>query len=248
VKYVSRSEWGARKPRSSSQLSSTKGVKVHYTGSPEDVRMVDDHTRCVARVRAIQAGHMDGNGWSDVGYSFLVCIHGDVFEGRGLHKLPAANGKDLNSGHYAVCGLVGNAGLTDPSDAMKHGIRDAIEYLRAEGGAGNEIKGHRDGYSTDCPGPRLYAWVKDGAPRPKATATEEDDVAAKDVWDHPIDTGDGKKPWKAGTVLGHLELEQDRIKSKLDALSADNKSLRDEVAAGRADIAEIKALLTTKGT
>jgi peptidoglycan hydrolase-like protein with peptidoglycan-binding domain len=38
------------------------------------------------------------------------------------------------------------------------------------GDAGNEIKGHRDGYSTDCPGPKLYAWVKAGAPRPGSTS------------------------------------------------------------------------------
>jgi hypothetical protein len=49
---------------------------------------------------------------------------------------------------------------------MLNGIRDAIEWLRSQGDAGNEIKGHRDGYDTDCPGPKLYAWVKAGAPQP----------------------------------------------------------------------------------
>jgi hypothetical protein len=53
---------------------------------------------------------------------------------------------------------------------MLLGILDAIEYLRAEGGAGREIKGHRDGYATSCPGEPLYRWVRAGAPRPGGTA------------------------------------------------------------------------------
>ena len=47
-----------------------------------------------------------------------------------------------------------------------NGVLDAIDYLRENGGAGKEIKGHRDAYSTDCPGEVLYAWVRKGAPRP----------------------------------------------------------------------------------
>ncbi|MDX6742021.1 hypothetical protein [Actinocorallia sp. A-T 12471] len=172
MKLVTRKQWGARSPRSTaSYLASTKGVKVHYTGSRVDPRTATDHTRCPALVRQIQNGHMDGNGWNDIGYSFCVCPHGYVYEGRGLNRLPSANGPGLNTGHYAVLGLVGSEGLVTPSDAMLHGIRDAIEHVRAKGGAGKEIKGHRDGYSTSCPGERLYKWVKAGAPRPQSKPT-----------------------------------------------------------------------------
>ncbi|MFG1749863.1 peptidoglycan recognition protein family protein [Streptosporangium sandarakinum] len=167
---VKRREWGARAPRGSySRISSTRGVKVHYTGGRVDPGIVDDHAKCVALVRSIQNQHMDGNGWLDIGYSMVACPHRKVFEGRGPHHLPAANGPGLNSGHYAVLGLVGSTGLTKPTDGILHAVLDAVEYLRAEGGAGREIKGHRDGYATDCPGEPLYAWVRRGAPRPGAT-------------------------------------------------------------------------------
>jgi hypothetical protein len=157
-------------------------VKVHYTGSTENTKMLTDHALCDDRVRSIQNGHMDGQGWNDVGYTALVCPHGYVYEGRGLNRLPAANGKGLNSGHYAVCGLVGNKGLVTPTPLMLHGIRDAIEWLRSKGDAGNEIKGHRDGYATDCPGGPLYAWVKKGAPRPDQ---EDDDMEPTTTVDIP---------------------------------------------------------------
>lgn len=169
MKLITRKEWGARKASAPApHLPSTRGVKIHYMGSRVDPRLADDHNLCAPAVRRVQVGHMDGNGWNDIGYSFVVCPHAYVFEGRGLHRLPAANGSGLNSGHYAVLGLVGNAGLVDPTDAMLNGIRDAIDYLRADGAAGKEIKGHKDGYATSCPGPKLYAWIKDGAPRPAA--------------------------------------------------------------------------------
>ncbi|TDD01667.1 peptidoglycan-binding domain-containing protein [Nonomuraea deserti] len=100
----------------------------------------------------------------------IACPHRKVFQGRGPHHLPAANGPGLNSGHYAVLGLVGNAGLVQPPDGVLHAIVDAIEHLRGRGRAGKEIKGHRDGYATDCPGDPLYAWVRRGAPRPGTPA------------------------------------------------------------------------------
>ncbi|MEV4284736.1 N-acetylmuramoyl-L-alanine amidase [Nonomuraea bangladeshensis] len=171
IDLVSRRDWNARAPRGDySQLDSAKGVKVHYTGGRVDPGIVSDHGACAALVRSIQTHHMDGNGWVDIGYSFVACPHRKVFEGRGLHHLPAANGPGLNAGHYAVLGLVGNTGLVQPTDLILHAILDAVEHVRARGGAGKEIKGHRDGYSTDCPGEPLYAWVRRGAPRPSGGA------------------------------------------------------------------------------
>lgn len=178
IDLVERKDWGARKARSVTYIPGTRGVKVHYTGSLVDPEIEHYHSKCVSLARQIQNGHMDGNGWIDVGYTYLVCPHRKVFVGRGPLVLPSANGPGLNSYHYAVLGMVGSSGYTKPNDLMLHGIRDAIEHLRGIGNAGNEIKGHRDGYSTDCPGKPLYDWVKRGAPRPttNATAENEDDV------------------------------------------------------------------------
>jgi hypothetical protein len=146
-------------------------VKVHYLGSAYNSRA---HSGCDDAVRSIRTTHLanKAEGYSDIAYNMLVCEHGYTFEGRGAHKKTGANGNSsLNAGHYAVCALLGSSGLTKPSDAMLNGIRDAIEWLRANGDAGAEIKGHRDGYATACPGSALYAWVKKGAPRPGGTST-----------------------------------------------------------------------------
>jgi hypothetical protein len=174
---ISRNEWNARQPTGTYgwMPPTPKGVKIHYVGSYVDPKLLTDHGRCVSAVKGIQNGHMDGNGWIDIGYSFIVCPHRKMFEGRGIGHIPAANGSGLNSGHYAVLALVGNAGLTEPNQAMIEGLRDAIAYIRKYGNAGNEIKGHRDGYATDCPGGSLYALVNSGMLEPN-NRTEDDDM------------------------------------------------------------------------
>jgi hypothetical protein len=170
MKLVTRAAWGAKPSRYPlNYIAATKGVKIHYEGAPVPTSLAADHGKCPGRVRQIQASHLANpkENYSDIAYNFAVCPHGYVFEGRGLHKKTGANGTGpLNTQHYAVLALLGDEGLTQPTDAMLHGLRDAIEYLRAKGGAGKEIKGHRDGHATECPGGPLYTWVQKGAPRP----------------------------------------------------------------------------------
>ncbi|MFM9652750.1 N-acetylmuramoyl-L-alanine amidase [Streptomyces galilaeus] len=174
MKLVTRSQWGARAYRTPNGATPysrpRRGVKLHYLGTPYTDRT---HDRCDDYVRQLQAQHMDGNGWSDIGYSFLVCTHGYVYEGRGLKRRNSANGNTtLNEQDYAVCLLVGSSGLVKPTDDQLGGTRDAIEYCREEGPAGDWLGGHRDGYATACPGDAVYAWAQQGAPRPGGTAVE----------------------------------------------------------------------------
>ena len=181
LKLVSRSQWGARDyrmPNGATPYSRPRrGVKLHYLGTAYTDR---SHDRCDDYVRQIQAQHMDGNGWSDIGYSFVVCTHGYVYEGRGLKRRNSANGNTtLNDQDYAVLLMVGSSGLTKPTDLQLNGARDAIEYCRASGPAGAWLGGHRDGYATSCPGDPIYAWAHAGAPRP--AAPQEDDVALTDA-------------------------------------------------------------------
>jgi hypothetical protein len=171
LKLVTRSQWGARPYRTPNGATPysrpRRGVKLHYLGTPYTDRT---HDRCDDYVRQIQAQHMDGNGWSDIGYSFVVCTHGYVYEGRGLKRRNSANGSTaLNDQDYAVLLMVGSSGLTRPTDDQLDGTRDAIEYCREKGPAGAWIGGHRDGYATSCPGDVIYAWVKKGAPRPASS-------------------------------------------------------------------------------
>ncbi|MFB7707869.1 peptidoglycan-binding protein [Streptomyces sp. NPDC056105] len=167
MKLITRSALGWPASAAPTQTS-TKGVKIHYEGSPVSTALLTDHDACIAEWKAIRKSHLANKqeNYSDIAYNYGACPHGYLLEGRGIGKRTGANGNQaLNQAHYAIVGLVGSEGLTEPNDAMLTAIRDGIDLLRKHG-AGSEIKGHRDGYATACPGSKLYAWVQNGAPRP----------------------------------------------------------------------------------
>ena len=157
--FITRAQWGARPPKSNGNAIGAHplGVAVHYSaanlGSSPD-------SLCDDKVRGIQNYHIDHNGWADIAYSFLVCPHGNVFEGRGTGKGSAANGTTQgNLDYYAVCALGGPKDT--PSVLMLDSIGDAIGLCRNAGAAAKVI-GHRDLFPTACPGTALYAFVTAG--------------------------------------------------------------------------------------
>jgi hypothetical protein len=166
--FVTRSQWGARARRSSNTNITPQhgGVTVHHVDAVRVAR--SNHADCAGQVRGIQNWHMDNNGWADIAYSHLTCVHGYVFQGRGEGQRTAANGTNTgNQNWYAVCGLVG--GTSSNYDTITSGLIDAfhmaISRLRSSGGAASRINGHRDHLSTACPG-NLYALVQDGRLNP----------------------------------------------------------------------------------
>jgi hypothetical protein len=172
VKLVTRAEWRARAPRSTSGINPTFGVTAHWEGPHMGWPWA--HGACASLVRGIQAYHMDRNGWSDIAYSAVCCGHGYAFEGRWIGRRTAANGTNHgNSVAYAVCYLNGQG---DPftSDGRR-AMRAAMDYLDARGGAGPGRNGHRDWKATACPGDVIYRWVHSGL------AAEEDDMDIADL-------------------------------------------------------------------
>lgn len=165
MQLITRAQWGAR-PRGAGSITpfTPRGVTIHWEGAGWAWPWA--HSTCDDKVRQIQAYHMDVREWSDIAYNFLACPHGYVFEGRGLNRRSSANGTwDANTWWYAVQCMWGSKSGSAPQALLVAG-RDAIDYCRSEGGAGTELRGHRDMQSTDCPGDQLYAWAHQGAPRP----------------------------------------------------------------------------------
>lgn len=151
-------------------MPTSLGVDVHWIGGPYNT---PSHSHCADEVQAIRQEHLNDpvQRWVDIAYNFVVCQHGVVFEARGLHKESGANGNQtVNHARYAVCAIQGTN--ESAGDVLKNGLRDAIEYMQANG-AGGEIHGHRDDFNTDCPGDELYAWVQAGAPRPGGAPTPQ---------------------------------------------------------------------------
>ena len=173
MKFVSRSEWGARAPKQRVLGNLSKPSTVHWNG-PKMPEV--SHDRCASVVRGTQNFHMDGRGWSDIAYNFLVCVHGYVFEGRGLNVWNGANGTNTgNQTSHAVMVLVGQGNAL--TSAAKQAVKDAVAHVDAKTAApGAPVIGHRDHKSTECPGDELHAWVHAGLPMAVEEKVEVPDV------------------------------------------------------------------------
>ncbi|MDW8339068.1 MAG: peptidoglycan recognition protein, partial [Thermoleophilia bacterium] len=150
---------------------------VHHTAGR------NDYTRAEAPaiVRAIQLFHVEGNGWNDIGYNFLVDRFGTIYEGRfgGIDRnVVGAHAMGFNTGSVGIA-LLGSYGETAPSAAAREALarllawRLDVAHLDPTGvltvlSGGNEryarglpvtlraVSGHRDVGSTACPGDELY--------------------------------------------------------------------------------------------
>ena len=138
-------------------------------------------SQSAAIVRAIELYHVQGNGWNDIGYNFLVDKYGQIFEGRygGITRpVIGAHAQGFNAGSVGVA-LIGNYDARAPSAAAQKALasllawrldlahvdpRSSLTWI--SGGnprfpAGTPvflraISGHRDTGFTECPGTALY--------------------------------------------------------------------------------------------
>lgn len=152
VSIVSRSGWGARSASfGRTSWGSRTGFTVHYSAGPTS-----------QTPRQIQNYHMDGNGWSDVGYNFLVDKSGTAYEGRGWLGV-GAHAAPHNTSHIGVC-FIGRDG--DATPAAKATIRALYDEAckRAGKTLSKTYHGGLSGNSTSCPGADLRTWVKNGMP------------------------------------------------------------------------------------
>src|SRR5690606_21938388 len=103
-----RASWGARGAKEPPSIASS-GLKlavVHHTASTNAYSA----SQVPSILRSMQAFHMDGNGWNDIGYNFLVDRFGNVWEGRGggVDKaVIGAHAGGFNTGSVGVS-VIGN--------------------------------------------------------------------------------------------------------------------------------------------
>jgi len=149
-----RSEWGARSTRCSTQLGSAWRMAIHHTETP-----TNDSVSPEARLRNIQSYHMDVRGWCDIGYHYLMSRDGRLWEGRPGHLLGAHAGAGNNSGNIGIS-VMGSHDSTPITDTQIDSLVRLIVGLADRHGIAvdrSKIKGHREYKSTSCPGDALYA-------------------------------------------------------------------------------------------
>jgi len=84
---ITRAQWGGRQPSGTPSTLATPVniVVIHHTVTGTGTTQA----ACAPIVRSIQNHHMNTNGWLDIGYNFLVCEDGNIYEGRGWTRVGA---------------------------------------------------------------------------------------------------------------------------------------------------------------
>jgi hypothetical protein len=157
MKVISRKNWGARAPRARTpqNVNSNSTLFIHY--SAFNGGQYDTIEKQKQAMRNIQNHHIDANGWSDIGYSYVVfqptgrLKRPRVYEARGFGYVPAAQA-GYNTGNGAVCVVAG------PGEKIRPGTKRKLKaiYRRFPG---KNVKGHRDVNQTSCPGDSLYKFL-----------------------------------------------------------------------------------------
>jgi hypothetical protein len=213
---VTRAEWGADESirRAQPVYSPTlQAAVIHHTVTSNTYSASD----AASIVNGIYVYHVKHNGWNDIGYNLLVDKYGQVFEGRkggvtrnvlGAHS----GGFNTNTTGIALLGTYSSAQTTTAQRAaLVHLLswRLDIAHVDPRGSstltsAGNDkysagsrvvkrnVSGHRDLYSTSCPGNALYADIdrlraeawQDGGPKiagPAVTVAKRSDGTVSSI-------------------------------------------------------------------
>lgn len=252
INFTSRADlgWPATK---ATAAHPTKGVVIHFDGSDQHLG-ARGHTACVEYWNNTRSFHTGPKrGWKDIGYSYGVCPHGEVFEGRGLDREQAAQ-PGGNTTWYSITFMGGPGPHEDPTPSQLQAFQRLRTYLMEAHGVGSAIKGHRDFISTDCPGDRLYRMVTGGAlakpttkpiePKPPAKPAKpvkpEGADMSTEVWEYeiPVPWADKDNPDRKAKnllveicALNRMILDVARqTKIALDAQGALIKRIQDELA------------------
>lgn len=119
-------------------------IIVHCSATPE--------SRDVS-VDEIRDWHVNGNGWSDIGYHWVITLDGSIEKGRHESR-SGAHAKGHNSRSIGVCYVGGVDSAMKPKDTRTDAQKEAlhcllIDLLKRYPNA--EIIGHRDVSSKACP-------------------------------------------------------------------------------------------------
>lgn len=151
------------------------GLVVHYDGSDQGLAG-KPHSSCRAYWKATRRFHMGpARGWLDIGYSFGVCPHGIVMEGRGWQRQQAAQPGGNTT--WTSCTFM-SGDDEKPTAAQVAAFKELRAWLRGKG-LGSAISYHGKFISTSCPGKILRGMVTSGAlagaPGGGTSATSEED-------------------------------------------------------------------------
>ncbi|MFT4785038.1 MAG: hypothetical protein ACI8QD_000133 [Cyclobacteriaceae bacterium] len=165
---VSQSQWrlGLAAPNYSRSFHEVRHLIIHHSAGSNSA------DNFVQVVRDIYLFHTEVNGWSDIGYNYLIAQDGTLFAGRdpGTGQQGLVRGAHFcgaNSNTMGIC-VLGNYETTNPGEVALQTLENFLNYQtltlklnpisssRHSTGELAVIASHQDGCATLCPGINLY--------------------------------------------------------------------------------------------
>lgn len=192
---VSRAVWGASwgltnnvQYKSTPTYSTVTHLIVHHSAGG------NTSTNWAATVASIFDFHVNSNGWSDVGYNYLIAPDGTLFVGRGGgNNVVGAHYCAKNNNTMGVC-MLGTYTSVAPTDtawatlekifawkAVESNINPATSAPLSNLGSIPVVNGHRSGCATECPGDSTFNRLPALRTRLAAITTACRAVSTKDL-------------------------------------------------------------------
>jgi len=163
---LSRSAWTSIPTPSDLPNLAPRRITMHHTALAGASGTGASQAQDAARMRVIYNGHVNGNGWSDIGYHFIIMQSGRVFAARselkrGAHDIVNDGLGIAFDGIYSSASI--NQGMFNSAVALctllcrRYGFKNVVTPVptpTADFGTRNLplILGHRDRVATECPG------------------------------------------------------------------------------------------------
>ena len=132
------------------------------------------------KTETIKSWHVKGNGWSDIGYHYVIELDGTVKKGRPMHR-SGAHTKGHNTGSIGVCYVGGIDIAKKPKDTRTEAQRTAMDELINEllvEYPNATIHGHNEFSAKACPS--FDVQKEYGAPK-KSKSKKKDEKVREDI-------------------------------------------------------------------
>ncbi|MEM8758382.1 MAG: peptidoglycan recognition family protein [Planctomycetota bacterium] len=154
IRVEPRNTWTAAQPivSQTNPMVRVERITVHHDGiDPVTIRSKD---QAADRIEFIRNSHVEGRGWADIGYHYIIDPHGRVWEGRPI-RLQGAHAGPNNPRNAGVL-VLGHFNLQQPTPQAKNSLDATLaELARLHRVRLNNIHTHQELSATECPGEYL---------------------------------------------------------------------------------------------
>jgi N-acetylmuramoyl-L-alanine amidase len=152
---------------------STRRIIIHHSASPD------------VAAATIHGWHLQ-QGWSGIGYHFVIRSAGSIEAGRPLEMIGAHAGPAINGDSIGIC-LAGNFMDYAPTAEQLRALVELVAYLRDLYKDNLEVWRHKDVAATECPGV-LFPWPENNWPLNAPIQGESEGGNSVEPWKNELVT------------------------------------------------------------